>query len=156
METCSRRHSFIFGLRGTWNIAKILSWLEYLINPINKNPDNNECEDGNSGGCSHNCVNYPGTYRCTCRRGFRLENNKLCKGICYKLYIIITKWHLLWYLLNISFETQNLPFLYSLHLQYNLYLFFQFNLNFFAWQSTNQSPMDVTWLEAVEVMDLLR
>ncbi|KAJ7388690.1 hypothetical protein OS493_036239 [Desmophyllum pertusum] len=42
--------------------------------------DNNECAV-NNGGCSRQCVNQPGGFRCTCPRGFRLVSNKLCKDV---------------------------------------------------------------------------
>ncbi|XP_053563655.1 growth arrest-specific protein 6 isoform X2 [Bombina bombina] len=45
------------------------------------NKDVNECEILN-GGCSHLCVNNPGTYHCVCPSGYQLlANNKTCVDI---------------------------------------------------------------------------
>ena len=49
--------------------------------------DINECAI-RKGDCLHQCVNLPGSYRCVCRRGFRLVNDK-CQGTTYtKLNIV--------------------------------------------------------------------
>ena len=37
--------------------------------------DHNECGE-NNGGCSHECVNMQGTYRCECPTGYTLQPNK--------------------------------------------------------------------------------
>ena len=43
-------------------------------------PDINECED-NNGGCSQECKNRPGSYKCVCTDGFKLQaDGKTCKG----------------------------------------------------------------------------
>ena len=43
-------------------------------------PDINECLVAN-GGCSHNCMNTPGSFNCTCKTGFALASNGLdCNG----------------------------------------------------------------------------
>ena len=36
--------------------------------------DINEC-NVNNGGCNHTCINYDGSYYCTCNPGYRLSNN---------------------------------------------------------------------------------
>uniref|UniRef100_A0A8C8R8G2 Vitamin K-dependent protein S n=1 Tax=Pelusios castaneus TaxID=367368 RepID=A0A8C8R8G2_9SAUR len=40
--------------------------------------DINECEDlaSTNGGCSHSCVNFPGSYRCFCNDGYYMLSNK--------------------------------------------------------------------------------
>ncbi|KAM4796368.1 growth arrest-specific protein 6 [Rhinophrynus dorsalis] len=43
--------------------------------------DINECETEN-GGCSHICVNKPGTHQCLCHSGYKLlANNKSCEDV---------------------------------------------------------------------------
>ncbi|XP_062982890.1 vitamin K-dependent protein S [Elgaria multicarinata webbii] len=41
--------------------------------------DINECEDptNRNGGCNQNCVNFPGSYRCTCEDGYYIQPDKL-------------------------------------------------------------------------------
>lgn len=42
-------------------------------------PDINECLDGN-GDCEQECINELGTYRCACKKGFRLRaDNRTCE-----------------------------------------------------------------------------
>ena len=42
--------------------------------------DINECDD-NNGGCTHTCINQPGSYQCQCNVGFNSENNGMnCTG----------------------------------------------------------------------------
>ena len=42
--------------------------------------DINEC-DANNGGCSHNCTNTEGSFECSCRVGYILDNDgKGCSG----------------------------------------------------------------------------
>ncbi|KAF7251254.1 Vitamin K-dependent protein S [Varanus komodoensis] len=44
--------------------------------------DINECDDPTNinGGCSQTCINFPGSYRCTCEDGYYIQPNKLdCK-----------------------------------------------------------------------------
>ena len=42
--------------------------------------DIDECSRG-SHSCQHNCRNFPGSYFCSCKRGFRLTNDlKTCVG----------------------------------------------------------------------------
>ena len=42
--------------------------------------DVNECEIVN-GGCSHLCLNKPGTYECSCFDGYQLDSDKgKCTG----------------------------------------------------------------------------
>ena len=44
------------------------------------NIDKNECLN-NNGNCSHYCLNENGGYRCSCKIGYKLENNGMqCKG----------------------------------------------------------------------------
>ena len=50
----------------------LLCYLTYL--------DINECDNDN-GGCTHTCINQPGSYQCQCGVGFNSENNgKNCTG----------------------------------------------------------------------------
>ena len=43
--------------------------------------DIDECSKQANGGCHHGCLNTPGSFRCSCRSGFRLEpNGKRCMG----------------------------------------------------------------------------
>ena len=43
--------------------------------------DIDECSEQSNGGCHHGCVNTPGSFRCSCRPGFRLvPNGKRCIG----------------------------------------------------------------------------
>lgn len=43
--------------------------------------DIDECSEQSNGGCHHGCVNTPGSFRCSCRPGFRLvRNGKRCIG----------------------------------------------------------------------------
>lgn len=43
--------------------------------------DIDECSEQANGGCHHGCVNSPGSFRCSCRSGFRLvPNGKRCIG----------------------------------------------------------------------------
>ncbi|KXJ28184.1 multiple epidermal growth factor-like domains protein 6 [Exaiptasia diaphana] len=44
------------------------------------NQDINECYIGN-GGCQHDCYNHVGSYKCTCRRGFRINPKNLTECI---------------------------------------------------------------------------
>ena len=42
--------------------------------------DINECEN-NNGGCDHNCSNLIGSFECSCREGYELDEDKLtCNG----------------------------------------------------------------------------
>ena len=42
--------------------------------------DNDECATGRHG-CSHRCINYPGTYQCVCPFGYQLmQNQQTCRG----------------------------------------------------------------------------
>ena len=42
--------------------------------------DIDECSKDN-GGCSDTCVNKPGSYQCTCEKGFSLaKDKKTCRG----------------------------------------------------------------------------
>ena len=44
------------------------------------NSDINECMLDN-GGCDHSCVNKDGSFKCTCKNGYQLQNDKLtCEG----------------------------------------------------------------------------
>lgn len=53
--------------------------------------DIDECSRG-SHGCHHNCRNVPGSYFCSCRRGFRLSNDlKTCVGMERFHYSLILK-----------------------------------------------------------------
>lgn len=62
-------------LVGLGEVSQIL-W----ITRAHWNPDVNECKD-NEGGCEHKCVNTPGSFRCECPRGMRLDEDRLrCKG----------------------------------------------------------------------------
>ena len=47
--------------------------------------DVNECKQHNKGGCSHDCENTYGSYRCKCRTGFQLYNRTTCEGNIYLL-----------------------------------------------------------------------
>ena len=40
--------------------------------------DIDECSTGSP--CSHGCLNVPGTFKCTCPRGYRLIGGTLCRG----------------------------------------------------------------------------
>lgn len=47
---------------------------------LNLNPDVDECSV-NNGGCEQNCVNTIGSFRCSCRLGFRLDSTtQNCTG----------------------------------------------------------------------------
>ena len=47
--------------------------------------DNDECATDN-GGCSHTCVNTPGTFECQCKAGYTLGlDGKSCGGLCDKV-----------------------------------------------------------------------
>lgn len=37
--------------------------------------DENECEDGNNGGCDHYCLNTVGSRQCSCKTGYRLNTD---------------------------------------------------------------------------------
>ena len=42
--------------------------------------DNDECI-GNNHNCSHNCLNVPGSYECSCDKGYTLdEDQRTCVG----------------------------------------------------------------------------
>ncbi len=46
-----------------------------------------------NGGCEHNCTNQEGSYECSCRDGFALENTKDCEGEsrkCFNLCRMLT------------------------------------------------------------------
>lgn len=45
--------------------------------------DVNECEDPDSNGCSEICVNTPGSYTCSCPRGYHGDGKKVGIG-CIK------------------------------------------------------------------------
>lgn len=48
--------------------------------PMIISADVNECAVRN-GGCSHYCINKPGTYHCFCQSGFQLlADNRTCEG----------------------------------------------------------------------------
>jgi hypothetical protein len=43
--------------------------------------DIDECQDGRNGGCDHQCNNTPGSYFCSCKTGFKLNNDQTsCEG----------------------------------------------------------------------------
>lgn len=47
----------------------------------------NECKD-NKGGCEHKCVNTPGSFRCECPKGMKLDEDRFtCKGELFAEYI---------------------------------------------------------------------
>lgn len=48
--------------------------------------DINECEVEN-GQCEHTCVNTDGSFFCMCRDGYKLMNDRTCKG-WYRLFIL--------------------------------------------------------------------
>ena len=51
--------------------------------------DVNECENSN-GGCSHTCLNLPGSYECRCPSGSTLAaNKKTCTGIAWVIIFYI-------------------------------------------------------------------
>jgi len=51
----------------------------HLISSI-KFVDVNECEDGNNGGCTHNCTNTRGSYQCSCRLGYEFQGEEEGSG----------------------------------------------------------------------------
>ncbi|KAL9962843.1 hypothetical protein ACROYT_G031988 [Oculina patagonica] len=57
----------MLNFRGTWPT-------------LSEAPHDNECAV-NNGGCSHHCVNRPGRYECSCRRGFRLKDDAACQDV---------------------------------------------------------------------------
>ena len=36
--------------------------------------DINECQDGNNGGCTDQCMNTRGSYQCLCRHGYEFQS----------------------------------------------------------------------------------
>ena len=42
--------------------------------------DINECEDGNNGGCTHECTNTRGSYQCSCRLGYEFQREEEEEG----------------------------------------------------------------------------
>lgn len=45
----------------------------------------NEC-NVNNGGCSQKCVDQPVGYYCDCNTGYKLVDNRTCKGVCDILF----------------------------------------------------------------------
>ena len=63
----------------------------FLTSVLFYRADIDECSRG-SHGCHHNCRNVPGSYFCSCRRGFRLSNDlKTCVGMERFHYSLIKK-----------------------------------------------------------------
>ena len=53
-----------------------------------KNSDIVECDE-NNGGCSQICTNTEGSFECSCREGYVLDNDgQNCSGT-YNIYLII-------------------------------------------------------------------
>ena len=51
-----------------------------ILNNVYVSEDINECDD-NNGGCTHTCINQPGSYQCQCDDGFNSESNGMnCTG----------------------------------------------------------------------------
>jgi len=49
------------------------------LSTFNFHLDIDECRS-NNGGCQHNCHNTVGSYRCSCRAGYRLSSVHRCEG----------------------------------------------------------------------------
>ena len=55
--------------------------------------DINECSS-NNGGCSQFCTNTDGSFRCSCRSGFRLgSNQRSCSGMSYLFQSLVVPLH---------------------------------------------------------------
>ena len=50
--------------------------------------DIDECASPDNGGCSQNCTNTQGSYRCSCFEGFHLMNDTHCAG----MYVCMCVW----------------------------------------------------------------
>ena len=53
--------------------------------------DIDECSERAKGGCHHGCVNTRGSFKCTCRQGYRLvPDGKKCLGKQCNIIVAIT------------------------------------------------------------------
>jgi len=59
--------------------GKIITESFFQKSYVTHTVDIDECAIAN-GGCGHFCSNYPGSYRCSCRGGYTLEEDGSCTG----------------------------------------------------------------------------
>ncbi|KAJ9554241.1 hypothetical protein OSB04_018286 [Centaurea solstitialis] len=63
----------------------------YAGNPYLENncTNINECEDGNNGGCEHECVDLNGGFECRCPKGYKKDGRGCMKGVSLIIQIVV-------------------------------------------------------------------
>ena len=76
---CFKHREFIFSMILHHEMSTRYEILQQYLNWL-LFPDIDECETQN-GGCTHQCINTPGSHYCKCREGTTMDvDNKTCHG----------------------------------------------------------------------------